>query len=289
MDRAEASVQLVACPVCHSQYDVSQLLTAQLTCRCGETIENRKLRAVDAVIARCGSCGAQVRPDAETCAYCDSAIVRDPSKLSLICPECFARNSDRSRFCVACGIAFAPQPLPSEDKELPCPACDRRMPPIQIAGITVNECPGCHGLWVSGDHFDALVRRAAQQREQRSPATDAPRVQRGNPLDRNVRYRRCPECDQFMLRTNYKRSSGVILDECRQHGTWLDADELEQVAGFILAGGRTSALLEVEHAAAEREAAVAFARARIEQRVDQQLSRGSRRKSLLELFLEVLD
>ena len=131
MDGAEATVQLVACPVCHSQYDVSQLAAAQLTCRCGETIENRKLAAVDAVIARCGSCGAQIAPDAQTCAYCDSAIVRDPRKLSLICPECFARNAEQSRFCVACGVAFAPQALPGEGRELPCPACDTRMPPSQ--------------------------------------------------------------------------------------------------------------------------------------------------------------
>jgi Zn-finger nucleic acid-binding protein len=289
MDGAEATVQLVACPVCHSQYDVSQLAAAQLTCRCGETIENRKLAAVDAVIARCGSCGAQIAPDAQTCAYCDSAIVRDPRKLSLICPECFARNAEQSRFCVACGVAFAPQPLPGEGHELPCPACDTRMPPSQVAGIAVNECPGCHGLWVSGDHFDGLVKRAAQQREQRGPAADAPRVSRGNPLERGVKYRRCPECDQFMLRTNYKRSSGVILDECRVHGTWLDADELEQVAGFILAGGRTSAMLEEEHAAAEREAAAAFSRARVETRVDQYTHGATHHRSLLDLFLKILD
>jgi Zn-finger nucleic acid-binding protein len=281
-------VQLVACPVCHSQYDVTHLLTAQLTCRCGETVENRSLRAVDAVIARCGSCGAQIAADAQSCTYCDSEVVRDPDKLSLICPECFARNADQSRFCVACGVAFAPQPLPTDGSELPCPACETRMPPSQVAGITVNECPGCHGLWVSGDHFDALVKRAAELREERAPTADAPRVQRGQPLDRGVKYRRCPQCDQFMLRTNYKRSSGVILDECRQHGTWLDADELEQVAGFILAGGRTSPMLEEEHAAAERQAAIAFARAAVEKQREPTLFTGSRRKSLLDLFLDVL-
>ena len=289
MLRAEAPVQLVACPVCHSQYDVSQLAAAQISCRCGETIENRKLAAVDAVIARCGSCGAQITPDAQTCAYGDSSIVRDPGKLSLICHECFARNSEQSRFCVACGIAFSPQPLPTEGRELPCPACETRMPPSQVAGIAVNECPGCHGLWVSGGHFDALVKRAARQREQRGPVADAPRVSRGNPLSRSVQYRRCPECDQFMLRTNYKRSSGVILDECRAHGTWLDADELEQVAGFILAGGRTSKMLEQEHAAAEREAAAACSRARVAVRVDQYTHGATHHRSLLDLFLKILD
>jgi Zn-finger nucleic acid-binding protein len=289
MERAEATVKLVACPVCHTQYDVSQLLTAQLTCRCGETVENRAPSAVDAVIARCGSCGAQVQPDAQSCTYCDSAIVRDLDKLSLICPECFARNADQSRFCVACGVAFAPQPLPSEGRELPCPACDTRMPPSQVAGIAVNECPGCHGLWVSGDHFDALVKRAAQRSRERTPTADAPRHSRGNPIEHSVQYRRCPECDQFMLRINYKRSSGVILDECRAHGTWLDADELEQVAGFILAGSRTSPMLEAEHAAAEREAAAAFSRARIEKQGDQYVHGARHHRTLLDLFLKILD
>jgi len=283
-------LQLIACPVCHSQYDVSQVLTPQLACRCGETLENRPLRAVDAVIARCGSCGAQLRGDVESCAYCDSAVVRDPDKLSLICPECFARNAEQSRFCVACGVAFAPQPLPVEGRELPCPACESRMPPSQVAGIAVNECPGCHGLWVAGDHFDALVRRAAQAREQRAATADAPRVKRGNPFHQDLHYRRCPECDQFMLRTNYKRSSGVILDECHKHGTWLDADELEQVAGFILSGGRTSPALEAEHEAAQREAGAAFARARVEtQRVEFRRGRDRRGGGLLELLFDIFE
>ena len=29
----------------------------------------------------------------------------------------------------------------------------------------------------------------------------------------------------------------MILDVCHDHGTWLDADELEEIAGFILANG----------------------------------------------------
>jgi Zn-finger nucleic acid-binding protein len=40
-----------------------------------------------------------------------------------------------------------------------------------------------------------------------------------------------------MHRRNYRKCSGVILDRCAEHGTWLDADELEQIAGFILEKG----------------------------------------------------
>jgi hypothetical protein len=40
-----------------------------------------------------------------------------------------------------------------------------------------------------------------------------------------------------MHRKNYGKRSGVIVDWCGPHGTWLDADELEQIAHFIAGGG----------------------------------------------------
>ena len=86
-------MRLVACANCHTQYDVSGIVAKSFPCRCGETVENRPPEAVDAKIHRCGSCGALVTPDVESCDYCGSAIVRDPGRLSLICPECCARNA----------------------------------------------------------------------------------------------------------------------------------------------------------------------------------------------------
>jgi len=258
-------LKLIACPVCHSQYDVAQIEAERFACRCGESLENRPLTAVDAVVSRCGSCGAHVAAEAEGCGYCGSAILRDPDKLSLICPECFARNADESRFCVACGVAFRPEPLVVEGHEVGCPACETRMPPSHVAGIPLNECPGCHGLWVPADHFDSLVRKALRARQERHASADPPRVASANPARQSLAYRRCPECSQFMLRNNYRRSSGIILDECRAHGTWLDSDELEQVAGFILEGERGADRAESEaerwrgEAAASRSARVSEA------------------------------
>ena len=46
--------------------------------------------------------------------------------------------------------------------------------------------------------------------------------------------------------------------------------------------------MEAEHAAAEREAAAAFARVRIEKRVEEQLFTGAKRRGLLELFVDIL-
>ncbi|MCZ6465614.1 MAG: zf-TFIIB domain-containing protein [Proteobacteria bacterium] len=258
------AVRLIACPTCHAQYDVGDVAQGTIPCRCGEELENRPPQAVDAVVHRCGSCGAQVGAAAESCDFCGSAIVRDRRKLSLICPECFARNAEDSRFCTACGVAFRPEAVPQNGRELPCPCCGCLMPPRQIAGVGTNECPQCNGLWVPEDRFDGLVQRAIEARQSADPARLrglAPRVKGSNPAGQAVEYRKCPVCEAFMPRRNFRKTSGVIVDRCREHGTWLDADELEQIAGFILSGGRPRARTVMDEADRSAERAYRQARA----------------------------
>ena len=40
-----------------------------------------------------------------------------------------------------------------------------------------------------------------------------------------------------MNRKNFADCSGIIVDWCRDHGTWFDRDELKNVVQFILGGG----------------------------------------------------
>ncbi|MBW2274468.1 MAG: zf-TFIIB domain-containing protein [Deltaproteobacteria bacterium] len=237
-------MRLIACQNCHTQYDVTSVIEKQISCRCGESVENRDLEGIDVKVHRCGSCGAQVGPETEQCDFCGSAIVRDQGVLSLICPECFGRNEEEARFCAACGVSFSPEQVQVEGVELPCPCCGGLMPVRAIGGVGINECPGCNGVWAREDKFDLLVDRAVENSRSTDPEKLrrlAPRVKGSNPAQQKVRYRKCPECDAFMQRRNFRKASGVILDRCGQHGTWLDADELEQIAGFILSGGRPDA------------------------------------------------
>jgi Zn-finger nucleic acid-binding protein len=253
-------VRLVACSNCHTQYDVTNVAAKKFPCRCGQTLENVDLAAVEARVQRCGSCGGSVGGDEVACSYCGSPIDRDAEKRgSLICPECYARCADDSRFCTACGVGFHPEPVTLDVPERMCPVCSRLMEAQQVAGIGLNECSACGGLWVPGDSFELLVDRAIEARRNATPeqlrALD-PRVRGANPARQKIAYRHCPVCNAYMHRRNYRKSSGIIIDRCHEHGTWLDADELEQIAGFLMTAG---APLPPERTAAQRTAAAAIA------------------------------
>ncbi len=231
-------MRLIACRHCHTQFDAEQIAASRFDCRCGATLENRPLEPLDAAVVRCGSCGAALDAAGTTCSFCGSAVERRPDPTGPVCPECFARTPAGSRFCTACGVAFRPEPLVAPTRELPCPACSTPMNARTVAGEPIEECRRCQGLWVPDGHLERLVAGArGPLRDPSRPDAPPARVQGGNPAAQRVEYRRCPECDAYMQRRNFRRSSGIIVDVCRHHGTWLDADELEQIAGFVLARG----------------------------------------------------
>jgi Zn-finger nucleic acid-binding protein len=215
---------------------VGQIAAPRFACRCGAELENRAPEAHDAPVVRCGSCGAALAPRDESCSFCASAVVRRPGLAGPVCPECFARTPEGSRYCTACGVAFRPEPLVPPTRELPCPACSVPMAPRTVGGVAIGQCGSCEGLWIPEGQLEHLIERAREARRAAAPEAPAPapRLRGGNPAAQRVEYRRCPECDAQMQRRNFQRSSGIIVDACRRHGTWLDADELERIAGFLL-------------------------------------------------------
>ena len=232
-------MKLVGCPKCHAQYDVDGLNAASVTCRCGATIPAVPPAAVDATVARCASCGALVGEAESTCAYCHAQIERRPQPSGPVCPECYARNPERAKFCTSCGVAFEPQPIRAREGSLRCPACpESTLAPRSLGGVWVEECPACLGLWAPGDVMDRLIDRVREKRRHdAAPAADAGARGRRTAWQPDVTYRHCPECGGMMQRRNFGRRSGVIVDWCGDHGTWLDANEMEDIASFVLGGG----------------------------------------------------
>lgn len=214
-------MRLIACTSCHTQYDVSDVHAEEFPCRCGATLRNALPAPRDARVQRCASCGAALASEAEQCAWCRSAVERDPGRLGLLCPECYARNPERAGFCTHCGVEFRPQAVEEPGDAPECPCCGASTAPQALSGVWVHECPKCNGLWVPGEQFDGLIRRALEsQAAPPSAGLGARREPAGpRPVVPSVAYRRCPVCRDPMHRKNFGRSSGVIVDWCGRHGT----------------------------------------------------------------------
>jgi Zn-finger nucleic acid-binding protein len=101
----------------------------------------------------------------------------------------------------------------------------------------MHECVRCGGLFVAHPTLAKIVED--RERSGALPVPDArPFEFAKKPLaDVDVRYVKCPLCHQQMNRANFGKRSGVVVDVCKQHGTWFDAGELTQAVEWIASGG----------------------------------------------------
>jgi len=68
-----------------------------------------------------------------------------------------------------------------------------------------------------------------------------------------VTYIACPECNNIMNRKIFAQISGIIVDECKAHGTWLDRSELQRILVFV----RERGLVRAKEFEEERKSAEA--------------------------------
>ena len=155
---------LVACPQCKRQFDVgSRPVGSRFRCYCGATVTVRQPQGHDAAVVRCSSCGAPRAEGATACKYCGADFTIHEQDLDTVCPQCFARVSDRAKFCHHCGVALRPESLAGEKTELCCPACGKAscLSHRQVGGVALMECQRCAGFWLAVNVLDDLVDKAS--------------------------------------------------------------------------------------------------------------------------------
>jgi len=141
-----------------------------------------------------------------------------------------------SRHCQRCGAAAA-VPEVKDARPRKCPRCKTAMLSVVIGATTMLECETCLGLWLDVPSFEKVCADREQQSAVLGMATHAIATHETS----KVNYVPCPECSQLMNRMNFARCSGVIVDICKQHGTWFDRDELSRIVEFISDGGLNAA------------------------------------------------
>ncbi len=240
---------LVQCPSCRRQSDAGDLeIGRKFHCLCGDVLEVPRVRARNAAVVRCSSCGGPRTADAPNCGFCGAVFTIHELQLHTICPSCMARIVDRAKFCHNCGTAILVQGKSGVQTKLRCPVCgpERRLDSRSFGEppVSLMECQICAGLWLGRETFELLADR---MRDRVTPAGElpggAPRAaaRKRTTVQRGPLYRRCPRCEQMMARRNFARRSGVIIDSCREHGIWFDAGELHSLLQWIRRGGQKQA------------------------------------------------
>jgi Zn-finger nucleic acid-binding protein len=178
----------------------------------------------------CPHCGAAVMSDATQCPYCQSLLQ------TVACTRCMGMMFRGSKFCPHCGAAAAigatSSPMGGAGAVDNCPRCTKPLVHVAVGAFDVQQCPTCGGIWMPVAVFDRICGDA----EARSAAA-ALALPVAPPDPHPITYLKCPRCGQQMGRTNYAHRSGVITDVCRDHGVWLDRDEMRRIVEFIEAGG----------------------------------------------------
>ena len=193
----------------------------------------------------CPNCGAASSTDAPACRFCGSRLA------TIACPSCFAMMFTGSKHCQRCGEAAAVAEV-KDAKDRKCPRCKLEMFLMTLGSTTALECERCLGLWLDVPSFEKVCADREQQSTVLGAASQAPTGTA--PEASKVKYVPCPECEQLMNRINFARCSGVIVDICKQHGTWFDRDELSRIVEFIHDGGlNTSRAKEKIEIAEQRE------------------------------------
>ena len=129
---------------------------------------------------------------------------------------------------------------------------------VIIGKANLRECPRCEGIWADAASLEQICEDRERQGAVLGMATTLSTPESVE-IEQNIRYLPCPVCSALMNRVNFAHCSKVIIDVCKQHGSWFDKDELRRIVEFIRAGGmeesRARETEELEHRRRELAAA----------------------------------
>lgn len=164
----------------------------------------------------CTNCAAPLPPNSNRCTYCNT--------LNDVDLKAIPRRADGS----------------SSDRN--CPRCGELLKVIQLqlgGGFSVDRCLECHGIFFDPGELETVIEESVSNVYEVDFKRLAAMVEEEGARDFNqVTYIRCPDCDAMMNRRNYGPRSGVIVDQCREHGMWLDGRELSLLLKWTKAGGQ---------------------------------------------------
>ena len=162
------------------------------------------------------------------------------------CDRCSAPLSPKSTVCGYCGShndidlkGIHEYTIAKPEKERLCPACEIPMESLDLnleGRFFIERCRNCMGHFFDSGELESLLDKTL------SPTfhIDFERLARISEeyghLSRTP-YVKCPLCQKHMNQINFGARSGVVVDQCRDHGIWLNGGEFHKLLAWRKAGG----------------------------------------------------
>lgn len=165
-------------------------------------------------MANCNNCAAPLPTDSNRCCYCN---VRNDIDLH--------------------GTSYSIEPGPSNRD---CPHCKIPLQTLKIdenIAIQIEHCRQCFGVFFDPGELNVLLESSVSHVFE----IDLSLIKEINrdryQKEKMVKYIKCPTCNILMNRVNFAHHSGVVIDQCKQHGVWLDSGEIIHLQEWKKAGG----------------------------------------------------
>lgn len=153
------------------------------------------------------------------------------------CPYCTKNTPSEAKLCVHCGkdiqrINF----LRNDTKSIQCPTCNVSTSIITLANVDLDFCHECSGIWFDKREMREFQRNIAQENILDEISSVLNDILPGKARQNRGVYINCPICDEIMNHKNFHDLSGIILDQCSDHGTWAEKEDLVKIFDLISTG-----------------------------------------------------
>ncbi len=164
------------------------------------------------------------------------------------CTRCSAPLPANTQICSYCGVRNDIDLLGKHDYQVidatsprVCPTCEHSLQTISLdsaQALHIDRCATCFGLFFDPGEIESLLDSAV------APVVTVNLALLSNiNLDRyakdaTVKYLKCPVCQVLMNRVIYGYRSGVVINQCKSHGVWLDGGQISHLLEWKKAGGQ---------------------------------------------------
>jgi len=223
----------VECPMCADKL-------ARRESREQEREQEVEVEPQELTTSFCQKCGNSVYGDGP-CEICSAAYVQDANDASAgLCPGCGNEVED-IHDCPICQTGHGRRRAPrSACNRILCINCTLPMDDQDWDGVPVRICDSCQAALFPPKALEQILDKLRETTEKLDYADvvkdlQAARDARGTVKD--VRYRNCPDCNKPMSRVNYDKTSGIMLEHCGHHGTWVEQRAFTELSDWITRGG----------------------------------------------------